>query len=295
MVSLEGNGHHRPVLVDAVVDLSQPFRDQASTSYLDLTAGRGGHADAIVSAIRPKKITLVDCDSTATAFLQTKFRQATIHHEWAADFLKMAVKARQRFDLILADLGWSSDQIMTADRGFSWQRFGRLDMRFNQDQGQPLVERLATVSQKRLAQILKDYGEEPQADKIATAIKRARPETTTELAKIVVQTKRHRRRHHPATTVFQALRIWINDELEQLSQICQIAPLVLSPGGRLLIISFHSLEDRLVKNRFRHLSQPGYDQAYEIVFKKPLRADRLMIADQPQARSAKLRCLQRRP
>jgi 16S rRNA (cytosine1402-N4)-methyltransferase len=205
-------------------------------------------------------------------------------------------------DGILLDLGLSSLQLEAAGRGFSFQLDGPLDMRFDPIQTTTATDLVNSLSTQELADILSRYGEEPQARRIARAIVTERPiHTTGELAALVERTVGRRRRIHPATRTFQALRIAVNGELECLAEALPQALRVLVPGGRLVIISFHSLEDRLVKQFFRNeardcLCPPeapvctcGHRASLGIVTKKPIRPSAEEVATNPRSRSAKLR------
>ena len=289
--------NHRPVLLAELTELLKPFVDR-SINYLDLTAGGGGHAAAVAKAISSVNMTLVDRDPAACLALRSRWPNpdVTIHNGWSADLLQTRPPLRGQVDFLLADLGWSLDQVLDSQRGFSFGRDGRLDMRYDQSLGQPLVERLDQVSQTELERYLREYGQEPKARMLATAIKQHQPQTTLELAELVVNVKgssRQRRRIHPATRVFQALRMWVNDEIRQLEILLREAPDWLSPGGIAGVISFHSVEDRLVKQAWAELSQPGYDCRFHLLSTKPISPSPDEIAINPAARSAKLRLLVR--
>ena len=274
-----------------------PLKDR-SINYLDLTAGSGGHAAAVVRAIGSAKLTLLDRDPAACQALRLRWPdpEVEIHHSWSADFLKTRPPLRGQVDFLLADLGWSLDQVMDAQRGFSFSRDGRLDMRYDPSLGQPLAERLEQVSQTDLEHYLRDYGQEPRARALAAAIKQLQPQTTLELVRLIVAVKgnsRQRRRIHPATQAFQALRMWVNDEIQQLEVMLREAPEWLRPGGMIGVISFHSVEDRLVKQAWAERSQPGYDCHFRLLTRKPISPSASEIATNPAARSAKLRVLVR--
>jgi len=198
-------------------------------------------------------------------------------------------KAGRHFDMILADLGVSSPHLENAERGFSIKHPGPLDMRMDQRQILDAATILNSYSQKQLAGILREYGEEPKAGQIAAKIVQSRPlSTTSQLADIVGSVWPGHSKVHPATRTFQALRIAVNDELGQLRQSLPLILEVLNPGGRVAIISFHSLEDRLVKDFFKENSS-GYDSQLELITKKPLLATKTENVSNPRARSAKLR------
>ena len=283
---------HRPVLLSETLGLLAP---KAGETYLDATAGGGGHARAIARTVGIPALTLIDADPDAVARLAGEFARATLYNNNFVDQMKELESQGRRFDMILADLGLSSLQLEDSDRGFSFRRPALLDMRFDPRRGLSLAQHLETADADSLADILRRYGQERDARAIARAIKAQRPETTTALAETVVSVKgmRFAKRHlHPATQTFMAFRIWVNQELEQLESMLAIAPRLLKSGGRLAIISFHSLEDRLVKRAFKELSDGDYESSYRLKTKKPI-VPTNSLATHPQARSAKLRALER--
>ncbi|MDR0955508.1 MAG: 16S rRNA (cytosine(1402)-N(4))-methyltransferase RsmH [Candidatus Nomurabacteria bacterium] len=280
---------HIPVLLSEVLTSLNPGPGE---SYLDLTTGYGGHAREILTRTQaPERATLVDRDQTAIDYLSGLDLGARLLH---SDFRSAAVKLAadgETFDLILLDLGVSSPQLDNAARGFSFRLGGDLDMRMDQTSGRSAADLVNHSSEKTLAKIIRDYGEETagRATLIARAIMHHRPiKTTTQLAEIVAQTIGRRGKIHPATRTFQALRIAVNDELGQLEKTLQILPKILAPGGRLAVISFHSLEDRIVKNFLRDAGQ-GLDSPLQILTKKPIVPTENEIDNNPRSRSAKLR------
>jgi 16S rRNA (cytosine1402-N4)-methyltransferase len=283
--------NHIPVLLQQVLQYLDP---RAGDSYLDLTGGYGGHAAAILERTKkPNVAVLVDRDEHAIAELEKKFAgQGT--EILQADFLTasrgLADKGRQ-FDCILADLGVSSPHLNIASRGFSIQMDGPLDMRMDQTQNLTAEQVVNTYRETDLADLIKRYGEEPKARQIASLIVHNRPlHTTSELAKVVAKAWPGRSKVHPATRTFQALRIAVNDELELLRQSLPIwIDNLLAPGGRIAIISFHSLEDRLVKQAFQDAGGDRYDATLQILTKKPVTGDTSELVFNPRARSAKLR------
>ena len=285
--------NHKPVLLREVIDLLNP---QKGESYLDLTSGGGGHAGEIAQIVSQNNLTLVDADPQVTADLEKRFPSAKIYNNNFADQILIFKDQNNKFDMILADLGLSSLQLNEPSRGFSFLKDGPLDMRFNTRQGLTLQELLRQATDMEIETILKEYGQEKSAKKISKQIKLLQPQTTSELAQLVTQVKsRHfsKKHLHPATQTFMALRIWVNDELGQLKKLLQTAPLLLNPAGRLAIISFHSLEDRLVKHAFRDLADGDYDSSFFIKNNKPIIPSIESLASHPQSRSAKLRVLQR--
>jgi len=286
-----GERPHIPVLSQEVLDCLQP---QAGESYLDLTAGYGGHARQILARTKePKKAVLVDRDQNAVSALSEEFAQCEIIHQ---DFLsacgQLAEEGRQ-FDLILTDLGVSSPHLDSAERGFAFSLNGPLDMRMDQRQSNSAKDLVNDSSEQELARIIKDYGEDPKAKVIARHIIQSRPiETTGQLAKIVARAYGPFARKfgiHPATKTFQALRIAVNDELNQLTDSLPLMEKLLAPGGRLAIISFHSLEDREVKRYFVENAGERFDAELRLITKKPLTPGKDEISLNPRARSAKLR------
>lgn len=285
---------HKPVLLKAVLDVLKP---QKGESYLDLTAGYGGHARAVLEKTQALSLaTLVDRDDKAIA-AQEPLRAAgaeIIKSDFATAAEELASNGRQ-FKLILIDLGVSSPQLDNADRGFSFMHEGPLDMRMDPSKGFNAADLVNKASREELTKILREYGEEPHASKIALAIVQARPfATTTQLADVVANVFRGRRgKIHPATRTFQALRIAVNDELQQLSRTLKLLPQLLAQGGRVAIISFHSLEDRLVKQYFKEQAEAGYEATLSIITKQPI-SGAIQDVSNPRSRSAKLRAAQRK-
>jgi len=302
-------GEHEPVLAEEALAGLAVIRDGC---YVDGTYGRGGHSERILACLGPEgRLLALDRDPDAVADgrqrFQNDFRFAIKH----ADFEDMRDHAEEFFGGravlgVLLDLGVSSPQLDCASRGFSFLREGPLDMRMNTAHGMTAAEWIRTVDLDELAGTIRRYGEEPQARRVARAIIRARDEqgieTTTRLADVVASALPHdaRRRVHPATRVLQALRIAINDELGALERGLDAALALLAVGGRLVVISFHSLEDRIVK-RFIAGEARG-DPAYAGLPEIPPHArptlksvGRLVrpaedeIARNPRARSARLR------
>ena len=282
---------HLPVLLDKVVELLAP---QPGQTYLDLTAGYGGHASAIIDRLGgAQTVTLVDRDENAIRELE-KLKQAgaQVVHDDFASFSEHAVASQQRYDMVLVDLGVSSPQLDRAERGFSIQHEGPLDMRMDPRQEQTALQLVNRASKGELIRIIETYGEERprQAARIALAIILARPlTTTTDLATAVLSAHRGRREKiHPATRTFQALRIATNDELGQVERLLAVVPQLLNVGGRIAIISFHSLEDRLVKRAFQEQARAGYEAELELITKKAI-LGKTDDVHNPRARSATLR------
>jgi 16S rRNA (cytosine1402-N4)-methyltransferase len=290
------NKQHVPVLLKEVLQYLDP---QPRESYLDLTAGYGGHARAIMG--RTGSLTtavLVDRDANAVQVLREEFVNGTgdSANVRQQDFLTTSrelLAEGQQFDLILADLGVSSPHLNEGKRGFaisSQDGQSPLDMRMDQSQALTAETILNTYSEAALTDILKRYGEEPKASRIAQAILRARPlRTTDQLAAIAKQAWPGHSRVHPATRTFQALRIAVNDELSLLEQSLPLWFELLAPGGRIAVISFHSLEDRLVKRALQAVAGNGYDAELRLLTKTPVLAALTETVSNPRARSAKLR------
>ncbi len=280
---------HIPVLLEPVLQYLSP---KPGDSYLDLTAGYGGHADAILERTRvPAEATLVDRDANAIKTL-TRFTDegSQIVH---ADFLSATqslLAAGKRYDVILADLGVSSPHLDNASRGFAFAQDGPLDMRMDQLQTLDASTIVNSYTPDDLQRIIRMYGEEPRARTIAQAIVKARPITgTRELAEIIRSVMPKGSKTHPATRTFQALRIAVNDELELLRASLPLWVQLLKPQGRLGVISFHSLEDRLVKQAFAELAGDRYDATLIPLTKRPITADDTELVFNPRSRSAKLR------
>ena len=298
---------HRPVMVREVLHYLRPRNHGV---YFDGTVGMGGHAAAILDAAEPHgRLIGVDLDAEAAALAEANLARfgprAKIYH---ANYTEMEYILRlastDRLDGILLDLGVGSHQLDAGDRGFSLDLDGPLDMRYDRSAGRSAGEIVGRLSEKELAAIIDRYGEERRARSVARAIVRAREKKridgTRELAAIVARAigTPGRWRIHPATRTFMALRISVNDELANLEGFIGASARCLASGGRMVIISFHSLEDRIVKYAFRGLSakgDDGRDPLFTILTKKPVMADEGEVAQNPRARSAKLRAIQRIP
>ena len=284
------NKQHEPVLLAEVLQYLDP---QKGDSYLDLTAGYGGHAAKILERTGSlTQATLVDRDENAIHELAQLFgaKDIDLRH---SDFYTASEQLREagrQYELILADLGVSSPHLNNPVRGFSLQGKGPLDMRMDQTQAVTASTILNTYTEDQLADILHNYGEEPKARQIARMIIEARPLTTTdELASIAAKAWPGYSRVHPATRTFQAIRIAVNDEIGLLEKSLPLWLDMLAPGGRIAIISFHSLEDRLVKEALKARSGNRYDADLTLLTKRPVTASTAEIVHNPRARSAKLR------
>lgn len=280
---------HKPVLFDEVVGVLKP---QPGETYLDVTAGYGGHAAAILKVTRQAAV-LVDRDENAAEVLKSKFPDPQIeiiNSDFYAASRRLLDQGRQ-FQMILADLGVSSPHLDTPERGFSFARDGPLDMRMDRRQKLTAATIVNEYDEAAIAEILRQYGEEPRARRIAGLIADHRPfASTAQLAEVVARAWPGRRsKVHPATRTFQALRIAVNQELEMLRKALPIWLELLAPAGRLAIISFHSLEDRIVKRFLSEQAGDRYDASLRLLTRQPLTAGPEELVNNPRARSAKLR------
>ena len=289
--AMKDSTNHYPVLLAEVLAVLSP---KEGDSYLDLTAGYGGHAAEVLDRTLPKphSTTLVDRDQNAIAHLDEQFagRGIQIIHQDFLNASRELLQQEKQFDIILADLGVSSPHLDNASRGFSIKTDGPLDMRMDETQQLTAAEVVNNYDQAELVRILRTYGEEPRASKIAQLMVDHRPITTThELATIVAQAWPGYSKVHPATRTFQAIRIAVNNELAQLEQSLPLWVDLLAPGGRIAVISFHSLEDRLVKRFLASQSGNRYDAVLTLLTKQPVTGGADEIVFNPRARSAKLR------
>jgi len=287
------------VLVDDVVSMLAPRPEGV---YVDCTVGLGGHTAALIAAGAGRVIGL---DRDESAIEQARTRLAAVQSGSAVELVHgdyrdlVAVLRRCGVEQVagaVADLGVSSMQIDRAERGFSFRQAGPLDMRMDRSAGPTLAERLATTNETELADVIFKFGEERHSRRVARAIMRAQSQgqlkTTTDLASAVRRAAGGGtwQRIDPATRTFQALRIWVNGELDGLETFIEHALSVLLPGGRLAIIAFHSLEDRVVKHTMRRLAAEG---AATLVTRRPIVPGDEEIDRNPRARSARLRGLEK--
>ena len=285
---------HTPVLLSEVLANLNP---QPGESYLDLTAGFGGHAEKILDVTQNYKDSiLIDRDELAAKFLAQKFggRVKIMNQNFYSAMLQLS-ECGTTFDLILADFGVSSPQLDNSERGFSYQHDGPLDMRMDNRQKLTAHDIVNKYSERGLAEIFVTFGEEPKerAKMLAREIVHNRPiNTTKELADLIISKSRYSHTH-PAARVFQAIRIVVNDELGEIKQALPILPKLLNRNGRVGIITFHSLEDRLVKDYFKEASSFGEESQLKIINKKPIVAENSELVINPRARSAKLRLAER--
>ena len=305
--STSGHDYHRPVMVDRVVSLLEP----AATGWiLDATYGGGGHSRALRARYRDARIVAVDRDPDAVAQGSDDDHVIVVRGNFR-DLAQLLDSGPwpSRMDGVLFDLGVSSHQLDRAARGFSYHRSGPLDMRMGPDAPRSAAELIDAVDVDELTGIIQRYGEERFARRIATAIVERRPfATTTELAACVADAvpAAARRGKHPARRTFQALRIAVNDELTAIDEAVRTAIDRLVPGGRIVVLAYHSLEDRIVKTIFRERSRTcscdpalpecrcGASPDIVLVHRKVIRATDAEIAENPRSRSAVLRVAERR-
>jgi 16S rRNA (cytosine1402-N4)-methyltransferase len=282
---------HVPVLLESVL---AELRPQSGESYLDLTAGYGGHAGAVLEATKNyHESTLVDRDEFAISNLYAFEKNGV--QLLRADFVQAAkqlIAEGRNYDIILLDLGVSSPQLDYGERGFSFTFDGPLDMRMDNRQSLTAGDIVNGYTLERLSQIIEENGEESKrkAKTYARAIVAARPiASTAALADVILQAHVGRwQKIHPATRTFQAIRIQVNDELRQVREIMPLLPKLLKKGGRVGVISFHSLEDRIVKRYFAEQASSGFEAELDIQTKRPLSGADYDVHN-PRARSAKLR------
>ena len=308
------NAHHEPVLLEAVLTALDP---RPGGRYVDATVGLGGHAAALLAGSAPDGQLLgLDVDPQALAVAQERLapfgERVHLRHD---SYTRLAHHVRAlgwygRVDGVLVDLGVSSLQLDMAERGFSFRHDAPLDMRFDPtDEGPTAADLVNTLPEGELADVLWRYGEERRSRAVARAIVRERPITTTgQLARVVASaTRSGKAGMHPATRTFQALRIAVNRELENLERLLPQALEVLAPGGRLAVIAFHSLEDRIVKQFLRRESRDclcppeqlvctcGHRARVRLIRPFPVRPGPDEVARNPRARSARLRVAEKRP
>jgi 16S rRNA (cytosine1402-N4)-methyltransferase len=300
----ERGGHgevgHVPVLLKEAIDSLAVRR---GGTYIDATVGLGGHSYEIAKRLgAPGHLIGLDKDPVALEIARERLGSAGVSPatDWPkvelvhSSFADIANDQRPTtIDGILADLGISSLQLADAGRGFSFQAEGPLDMRMNPQSELTADQVVNHMDERELADVIYEFGEERRSRRIARAIVRSRPiRSTAQLADLISAATRPMKseRIHPATRTFQALRIFVNRELDDLRALLNAAPQLLKPGGRLVIISFHSLEDRIVKDALRDGVKQGH---YKLLTKKPVTATEEEIDRNPRSRSAKLRAAER--
>lgn len=299
---------HEPVLAAEVIDFLRPT---SGRTIIDGTLGGGGHSGLLLEG--GARVIAFDRDQEALAHSRARLAShgalfTALEGNFAGAPLALAHLGVQNVDGILIDLGVSSHQIDTAERGFSFQREGPLDMRMGHS-GQTAADLVNTASASELAQLFREYGDEPRAIQFAARIVRAREKkpltTTLELAELIAAGRQGPR--HPATRVFQALRIAVNDEIGSLERALPAFASLLAPGGRMVVITFHSIEDRIVKHFFRRHSvaeiddptwpapRPNPDCLFNALTPRSVTASPSELASNPRSRSARLRAVERRP
>jgi 16S rRNA (cytosine1402-N4)-methyltransferase len=275
---------HTSVLATEAIDALAIVPDG---TYVDATFGAGGHTRLILERLGPHGRTIAfDADPLASSLAPADSRLTLIHANFRALADELAQRSIAAVDGVLYDLGVSSMQLDDGARGFSFRTDAPLDMRLDPTRGETVAEYIVSHDEVELADAIFQFGDERNSRRIARALKAKLPRTTGELAAIVagtVHVRGHRERIHPATKTFQALRIAVNDELGALRESLAAAVRVVRPGGRIAVISFHSLEDRIVKLLFRE------DERLQRVTRKPIVPSDEEVATNPRARSAKLR------
>ena len=289
---------HVPVLFDVVMDF---LRVRPGGTYVDCTLGLAGHAEGIVRQLGSAGH-FIGFDRDPEALELAKVRLAKICEELGSRapqvtligeaFSTIAEHVRQHsVDGLLADFGASSLHFDEARRGFSFQADGPLDMRMDTRSGRTAEQVVNEMGERELANLIYEYGEERRSRTVARAIVRGRPVTSTaQLARIVASAVPPMKHIHPATRTFQALRIFVNQELHEIRALLEAAPGLLKPSARLVVISFHSLEDRIAKDSFRAGAQKGI---WKVLTRKPVTAKEEEINRNPRSRSAKLRAAER--
>jgi 16S rRNA (cytosine1402-N4)-methyltransferase len=297
----QGGGHgmgHVPVLLQIAIDFLAVKR---GGTYIDATVGLGGHSCEIAKLLgAPGHLIGFDKDPAALERARVNLQpppgkegdwpQVELIH---ASFAEVERHVAGSIDGLLADVGVSSLQLNDPERGFSFQAEGPLDMRMNPQSERTAEQVVNHMGEKELADVIYEFGEERRSRRIARAIVRARPiRSTAHLAGVVSAAARTMKSHgiHPATLTFQGIRIFVNRELDDLRELLEAAPRLLKPGGRVVVISFHSLEDRIVKDALRDGAKAG---VYEVLTKKPVTATNEEIYRNPRSRSAKLRAAER--
>jgi 16S rRNA (cytosine1402-N4)-methyltransferase len=294
----EPRGRHVPVLLEVAIDL---LRIRPDGTYVDCTLGLAGHAEAIVRRLGPRgRLIGFDRDPEAFALAEARLKEACAGMGAEAPTLTLVAEAfssiaqhvePRSVDGLLADFGVSSLQFDQAGRGFSFQADGPVDMRMDTREGPTAGQVVNEMDERELANLIYEYGEERRSRTVARAIVRGRPVTSTgQLARIVASAVPPMKHIHPATRTFQALRIYVNRELDEIKSLMEAAPNLLKPSARLVVISFHSLEDRIAKDSIREGARQGI---WEMVTKKPATAGEDEMERNPRARSAKLRAAEK--
>ena len=304
--------YHKPVLYDEVIENIITDKDAV---YVDCTLGGGGHTQGILeNSSKNSKVIAIDQDIEAIEFAKKRLENYDNFKVFQDNFKNIDtvvyLAGFEKVDRILMDIGVSSNQLDNAKRGFSYRFCAKLDMRMDKSLKLSAYDVVNTFSEKEIADIIYKYGEEPKSRKIARNIveyrKNKKIETTTELAEIVIKSIGKSMKRHPAKRTFQAIRIFVNKELEVLTQTLDKAVNLLNDRGRLLVITFHSLEDRIVKEKFREYENPctcpkdipicicGKKSLGKVITRKPIVAKEVELKENKRAHSAKLRIIERR-
>jgi 16S rRNA (cytosine1402-N4)-methyltransferase len=297
---IEPQARHVPVLFEVVMDF---LNLRPNGTYVDCTLGLAGHSEGIARQLGPAgRLIAFDRDPEALELAAARLDQVRAEMGSEAPQLELIGEAFSRIaehvepaslDGILADFGVSSLQFDQARRGFSFQADGPVDMRMDTRTGPTAGQVVNEMNERELANLIYEYGEERRSRTVARAIVRGRPiATTAQLARIVASVAPPMKfgQIHPATRTFQALRIYVNRELDEIRDLCEAAPELLKPSGRFVVISFHSLEDRIAKDSFREGARQG---VWNILTKKPVIAGEEEIHRNPRSRSAKLRAAEK--
>lgn len=304
--------YHKPVLYDEVIGNIVTDKDIV---YVDCTLGGGGHTQGILeNSSKNSKVIAIDQDIEAIEFAKKRLENYDNFTVFQDNFKNIDtvvyLAGFEKVDRILMDIGVSSNQLDNAKRGFSYRFCAELDMRMDKSLKLSAYDVVNTFSEKEIADIIYKYGEEPKSRKIARNIVKYRKdkkiETTTELTDIVIKSIGKSMKRHPAKRTFQAIRIFVNKELEVLTQTLDKAVNLLNDNGKLLVITFHSLEDRIVKEKFREYENPcicqkdipicmcGKKSLGKVITKKPIVAKEIELKENKRAHSAKLRIFERR-
>jgi 16S rRNA (cytosine1402-N4)-methyltransferase len=312
---------HSSVLAEQVsAAVASAIHAHPEAAIVDATCGAGGHTAAILERARPARVILLDRDPAALAFAKTRLIGAACpldfrHARFSTIGAVLDELGVGEVAAVIADIGVSSHQFDAGERGFSFRADAPLDMRMDPTSGETAAQLLARIDVAELAELLRRFGEEPEARRVAEAIVRAKPQTTATLASVVEHAMSGRARRllgkriHPATRTFQALRIVVNGELDELAALLEVGPQRLCVGGRMAVISFHSLEDRMIKRRFTELGRapeiprglpmtaaelPKPSFAIPAGFpRKGVEADAAEVDRNPRSRSARLRVIER--
>ena len=305
-------GYHKPVLFEETME---NMISDIDAVYVDCTLGGGGHTEGLLEKSTEKsKIIAIDQDDEAISFAKKRLEKYGVKLQIFKDNFRnldtvVYSAGYDKVDRILMDIGVSSNQLDNIERGFSYKYEAKLDMRMNRNLEISAYDIINGFSEKEIADIIYKYGEEPKSRKIAKNIveyrKNKEIETTTELSEIIIKSIGKSMKKHPAKRTFQAIRIFVNKELEVLEEALDKSLDLLNPGGRLLVITFHSLEDRLVKEKFRNYENPckcpsdipicvcGKKSMGKVVTKKPIVAQKKELEENNRSHSAKLRIFER--